>query len=280
MKRSIRICFAIWILILCIFQIPVAEIFLTETVLADAGGFSGGQMRLVDAADLLTESEKSSLLAELDEVSRRQKMDIVVVTAESLQGYTAQEYADDFYDYGGYGYGAGKDGILLLVSMEERDWWISTCGYGISVFTDAGIEYLSEQFLGDLSDGEYASAFHTFVSQCDAFITQAREDEPYDRENPPRAPLSLIWIPAAFASGLVLALLVVAVMKSRLKTVRSQAAAGSYIREGSMHITENREFFLYRNVHRTAKPKQNHSSGSSVHTSSSGTTHGGGGGKF
>ena len=50
-----------------------------------------------------------------------------------------------------------------------------------------------------------------------------------------------------------------------------------------MKMTNQRDLFLYRDVHRTERPKEISSSdsgGSSTHTSSSGTTHGGGGGSF
>lgn len=71
-------------------------------------------------------------------------------------------------------------------------------------------------------------------------------------------------------------------MKGKLKTVRFQPAANSYMKAGSMNITESRDMFLYNTVTRTAKPKANDSDseGSSTHTSSSGSTHGGGGGSF
>ena len=82
--------------------------------------------RLGDDADLLTDHEEAVLLSELDEISERQRMDIVVVTTDSLEGKSAMEYADDFYDYNGYGFGNSRDGVLLLISMEDRDWWLST----------------------------------------------------------------------------------------------------------------------------------------------------------
>lgn len=48
-----------------------------------------------------------------------------------------------------------------------------------------------------------------------------------------------------------------------------------------MNVAYANDVFLYSHVNRTAKPKDNDSSGgSATHTSSSGTTHGGGGGKF
>ena len=136
--------------------------------------------RVVDMAELLSDSEKTALLSKLDEISERQQADIVVVTADTLDKKTPMEYADDFYDYNGYGFGENNDGVLLLVSMEDRDWYISTCGYGITAITDAGIEYISDKFLSDLSDGNYAEAFSTYAELCDEFFTQAKTGQPYD----------------------------------------------------------------------------------------------------
>ena len=83
--------------------------------------------------------------------------------------------------------------------------------------------------------------------------------------------------------GVGLAMFIVGRMKAQLKTVRFQAAAGDYMKSGSLNITESKDTFLYNTVTRTAKPKNTDSGssgGSSTHTSSSGETHGGGGGKF
>ena len=92
-------------------------------------GFTGEDERLIDMADLLTYEEESELLETLNEISERQKMDIVLITSEDMDGYSdIQEYADDLYDYCDYGYGANRDGLLLLISMAESEWYISTCG--------------------------------------------------------------------------------------------------------------------------------------------------------
>ena len=237
--------------------------------------------RLVDNADLLTDSEETSLLSQLDNISEKQEMDIVVVTTDSLEGYTPQEYADNVFDYCGYGVGDNRDGLLLLVSIEDNDWHISTSGYAITAFTDAGREYMSEQFLPYLSDGEYYKAFSTYADLCDQFITQAKTDEPYDVGNLPKEPFK-IWFNVLIALGIgfVFAIIVVLYMKSKLKSVRFQPAASSYVRNGSMNVTQSGDFFLYSHLDRRERPKDNDSGGSSTHTSSSGSTHGGGGGKF
>lgn len=242
-------------------------------------GFADEYYRLNDTAYLLTEKEEAEILDLLDEISLRQCFELAIVTTDSLDGYTAREYADDLYDYCRFGYGKNRDGAMLLVSMEEREWYITTCGYGITAFTDAGIDYIGKQVSGYLSDGDYAEAFRTFANLGDQFVTQARNGEPFDKSSLPKGPLPAFWILIALAVGLVIALIVVGGMKAQLNTVRSQAEAGNYVREGSFRITESNDLFLYRKVDRVARPKEE-SSGSSTHVSSSGTTHGGGGGSF
>lgn len=259
---------------------------LAAPAFAAESGFADLYYRMNDSAQLLTEDEDNELEASLEELSVRQSFDVVIATIDSLdgEGYTSmEEYADDLYDYCQFGYGANRDGVLLLISKGDRKWHISTCGYGITAFTDAGIQYLGQQMTPDMADGDYAAAFRTFIRWTDAYVTAAREGHPYDVNNMPHEPLSMMYLGLALVIGLVTALIVTGVMKSQLKSVAPQPDASSYVRQGSMRLTNQRDRFLYRDVHRTERPKASDSSdsgGSSTHTSSSGTTHGGGGGSF
>ena len=234
--------------------------------------------RLNDGAGLLSSRQQDRLLAALDEVSVRQNFDIAVVTVQSLDGSTPMQYADDYYDSHGYLY----DGALLLVYMNSRDWYISTSGFGTTAITDAGREYMSERFLPYLSDGEYYKAFEVFVSMCDDYVTQARSGNAYDTGNLPKKPFNYLF--SLFISvlvGFAAALICVTAMKGKLKSVKKQSAANSYIKQGSLNITDSRDMFLYSKVDKHARPQSSGGSGGSgTHVSSSGRTHGGGGGKF
>lgn len=236
--------------------------------------------RLVDQAELLSDSESQKLEKLLDEVSERQQCDVAVVTVDSFQGKSAQDYADDFYDYNGYGMGAQDDGMLFLIGMETRKWQITTYGFGTKALTDAGIEYLAGQFLPDLKEGNYYEAFRTYASLCDKFLAQARNGDAYDVGNLPKEKLSGIWIPISVGIGFLLALLTAGGMKLQLRSVRSRNSASSYVRPGSRNLRNSRDLFLYQNVTRTQRPQSDNSGGSSMHTSSSGRSHGSGGGSF
>jgi len=230
---------------------------------------------LVDDADLLTDSEESALLSRLEEVSRNGQTDIVVVTAKSLNGEDMQEYADDFYDESGY----AEDGVLLLISIDDSEWYISTAGFGITAVTDAGREYMAEQFLGKLSAGEFFDAFMTYADLCDEFIRQAQTGKPYDVGHLPKGPFPLVRnLLVSLGIGLVAAFIMMGKMRGELKTVNIQAKAENYV--GSLKITRSKELFLYTQVKRQEREKETSSEGSGTHTSSSGSTHGGGGGSF
>jgi uncharacterized protein len=235
---------------------------------------------LYDEADLLTDAEEARLLSRLESLSSSVGMDVVIALVNSTGELSPMEYADDFFDYNGYGRGDNRDGLVLLISMEYSDWWVSTRGYAIEAFTDAGIAYIGEKVTPYLSDGDYAAAFDEFAAQCDTFIAQAKTGDPFDTHNLPKEPFNKgMALVIAVVAGFIIGKIYAGKLKGELTSVRRQTAAVGYVREGSLNVTNSNEFFLYRNVSRSAKPTSS-SGGSSTHKSSSGASHGGGGGKF
>lgn len=236
--------------------------------------------RVVDNAKLLTDDEKSELLDKVNEISERQQCDVAIVTIESLDGKTAEAYADDFFDYNGYGIGSQKDGIIFLLSMSERKWAISTHGYGITAFTDAGQKFIMDNVKPLLSDGDYNKAFIEFATECDDYITQAKTGKPYDSNNMPSKEVPAYWLIITLAIGAVISFIIMHIWKkTSLTSVQMQYGADNYEVDGSMKITDSKEMFLYKNVTRTLRPKES-DTGSSTHYSSSGESHGGSSGSF
>jgi uncharacterized protein len=242
--------------------------------------------RVEDGADLLTHEEEQTLIEKLDAISANQSLDVVVVTTNTTNGKSPMEYADDFFDYNGYGMGEERDGVLLMIDMGQRDYWISTSGYGIEAFTDAGISYIGEQIVGPLGNGDYVEAFELFADLCDDFVTQAKKGNPYDVSHMPKAPFNkglCFWI--SLFIGFVLSAIVNMILQAQLKTVARQNSAANYAKAGSLVVTHSYEGMRDRRViHELIKSDSDDSrsggGGSSTHISSSGRSHGGGGGKF
>lgn len=242
---------------------------------------------LVDDAGLLTEEESSALLNKLEDISQKYENEVGIVTVNSLEGKTAEAYADDYYDYNGYGYGENDDGLLILISMGEREWAISTYGYSHTVaFTDAGLEFISGEFKSKLSSGNYADAFNCFADQCDDFLRQAATGEPYDVDNmPSKGKVHPFWLVTDLVVAFLISFGLVKSKSKNLKSVKKQESAEAYERKGSMSLRRSTDSFVNRIVtQRTIRNEKDSSSsssgGSSSHTSSSGRSHGGASGKF
>lgn len=231
---------------------------------------------VIDDAGLITEEQEEKLQNKLEDINDKYDSDVVIVTVDSLGGKSSEAFADDYYDYNGY----GSDGILLLISMEDRDWAISTKGFGIKAFTDAGQGFLVKQFKPSLSNGDYYKAFDTYADWCDDYLQHAKDGKPYDVGNMPKLPLSKIWIAIAGAIGSLFGGGMVGSMKSQLKSVHRQSGASHYS-TGSIDLNTQVDHFMYRKVDRTERAQSSGSGGgSSTHRSSSGSMHGGSHGKF
>jgi uncharacterized protein len=190
-----------------------------------------------------------------------------------------QDYADDNYDYNDYGMGGNDDGILLLVNMSDRKIQISTHGYGITAFTDAGVSYIIDQVSAKLKKKNYSEALTEYATLSDKFITQAKTGTPYDRNNLPKKNFEFGKnILISLVVGAIAAAIVMFILYKQMKNVAQKAAADDYVKKDSLNVTESRDRYLYTHTSRKARPKS--SGGSSTHTSSSGRSHGGGGGSF
>ena len=230
--------------------------------------FAAGEV-VADEGQLLSSHQAAQLTDALYQLQESYHMDVVVVTTNSLYGKNPSQYADDFYDENGY----GADGILLLVSTEDNDWYISTSGAGIRIFNDDCIDYMADQFIPYFSEGEFFEGFLVFAQLCDDILLQNEIGEAPTYKAPFQAQKYLL---GCAIGAIVIALIVVLILKAQLKSVRPQSAAADYVVSGSLNLTQCNDFFLYHTVNRVEKPKNN----GGTHMSSGGHSHGGHGGKF
>ena len=251
---------------------------------------------VVDRADLLTFSEEAALRTNANDIELAHGCQVIIVTVDGLGGSSAQDYADRFFLNNGYGTGADRDGILLLVSMENRDYHISTHGFAIDAFTDNGLLYLEDGFLSDLSDGNYYDAFRAYQDRAEDMLSYYDGSAtPEEREEMEKAyesfahktPFAGISIGAAVL-GFLGSLLPMSRLKKEVKTVHKQSNAGNYVRDNSLILNVSRDIYLYANVTSHVIERSTSSGGgggglggggSTTH-STGGSTFGGHGGKF
>lgn len=223
---------------------------------------------VVDNADVLTDAEEADFAAKLEALGDKYNMDAAILTVDSYGGKTDRAYADDYFIEMGYGRGENKDGFLFVFNTGKEDGtrnvYLATHGSAIEYITDFEIDVIFEMMIPKLTNGEYAAAFETFISEADSAID-------------PSVPV--FFIPLSVIIGFALAFLIVKIQASKLKTVRKQADAASYV--ANVQLTYQYDNFMYSDVSKVKKSSDSSSSGgSSTHTSSSGDTFGGKGRNF
>lgn len=83
-----------------------------------------------DTAGMLSPNEEGALVSRLSSYGSSSSTQIVVVTIPSLDGYAASEYATELGRRWGVGQSEYNNGVVLLVSRDDREVFIAT-GYGL-----------------------------------------------------------------------------------------------------------------------------------------------------
>ncbi|MBR3815293.1 MAG: TPM domain-containing protein [Clostridia bacterium] len=222
---------------------------------------------VTDNADILTDAEEAELSVKLKELGDKYDMDAAILTVDSYEGKTDRAYADDYFIEIGYGRGESKDGFLFVFNTGKEDGtrnvYLATHGSAIEYITDFEIDVIFEMVLPDLENGEYAAAFETLTSEVESAI---------DPSTPG------YYIPLSIVIGFAIAFIIMKIQASKLKTVRKQVNAASYV--ANVQLTYQYDNFMYSDVSRVKRSNDSSSGGSSTHTSSSGDTFGGKGRNF
>lgn len=247
---------------------------------ADDTPKADSSVKVHDYAGLFTDDEVSQLESRAQRIMRAQDIDTVIVTTSDLMGKSYVEYADDFFDYNGYGIGAKNSGILYLIDMYSRNIYISTSGKAIRIFTDHNIDYILDSVSFYMQDGYYASSASVFLDKTEEILGDW-----------PQYQLKIRLF--SFAGGIAVSIIIIAVMWYTMhKSSQPKAiTARHYIPNGAIKITGSNDRFVNTYTSRIPIPKDNgggsgggggssFSGGSSSHTSSSGSSHGGGGRSF
>ena len=244
-----------------------AALYFPELTAATEVAAKENEQFLYDEADLLTDPEEETLVQKLEEVSHATNAQIVVVTLASMDGGNIDEFIDYLYDNMGFGYGENHDGVLLLVSMDPREYRILSNGYAGTAIGPDQIDTLCDIVQPYLTKGSYATAFTYFANESEDFLAYYLAGSPFNAGK--SFMISLVI-------GIIAGLITVFVMKGQLKSVRKQDSARVYVKKGSMRLTYSRDIFLYRNVERTKKQERVESTSSG----SGNTARSKGGGSF
>lgn len=269
---------------------------------ADAAPDAGNDRRVYDMAGLLTPEEIQGFEQTISEYRNRMKLDLVVVTTNDSEGKTAQEYADDFYDQGGFGYGKKKNGVLFLIDMDTRQLYVSTGGDVIRLLSDKRIDKILDNTYEYAREEDYAGSVDVFLKDVSDDYKKGIESGQYNYDTETGAisvHRSIRWYEALLALG-VSAFVAAGACKSVVHQYgmkKEHDHAAGYLmayRADSKFLYQNEaDQLLNKSVSTMILPRSSNrfggggfggggasSGSSSTHTSSGGSTHGGGGRGF
>lgn len=276
-------------------------------VWADQTGAVSGQPRVFDQAGLFSETEIIQLEEKIAQCRKSTKMDVVIVSAYADGERSAEEYADDYYDYGGFGAGKKASGVLLLYYMDGPgqpggECYISTAGTMINMLTDERIESILDDVYGDLGNRDFAGATEHFLEDVKAYVKEGVESGQYtyDRDTGEIVryhsirlyEVAIAMVIAGISAGSVcLDIKKRYAMKQSSREVSNSLQA--YRADCAFHFSVAGDKMVNKYVRSVPIPRntssgsggRGHSGSSSagrstIHTSSSGSSHGGGGRRF
>ncbi len=241
--------------------------------------------RVFDDAGLLSDEEITRANEMISHIIDTYQCDVVVVTTNDSEGKSAMDYADDYFDYNGFGIGAERDGVLLSINMDIRECWISTSGQTILELSDSEIDSMLDSLASYLGDGSYGNGVITWLEDVE-YELRTDDGTGYVKQKQNPFVLALYSLGQSFIIGLVIAGIIVLIMIRKCKTAVKPALANEYVNRDSFVVSRSEDRFL--RTHTTQVKIQtssgssgsHRSGGSSVHRSSSGRSHGGGGRRF
>ena len=231
---------------------------------------------IFDLSDQLSYEEWAELEARASDISQRHGCGV----------YAA--FVDDFTEYGGgndvykttyqlyhaseLGMGADRDGIIILLSMDDRDYAMFVYGdHAEYAFDRYGQKELEDAFLGYFGDNDWYGGVSHYLDTCDEYLTRAEEGKPVRKNT---LPIYIIVVAAscAIAGGICL------MLKWQMKTVHKKAEANEYVAAGGLNLTK--QYDRYTHTTETRRKIHDDSDSNSGTSSCSGGGGSGRSGKF
>lgn len=214
---------------------------------------------VTDEAGLLTEEQRQELNTQAAELSKAYGCGIYLITLNDFTEYVDTDDIDEaakaIYDEYELGTDGEQSGLLLLLSMEGRDYALRAYGYGNTAFTDYGKDYLSDAFLDNFGEDSWFAGFQDYLTVSGEMLQSARDGSPIDVDNVPEPPHARAYgIIACTLLGFAAAFIVKGVLKGQLKSVAMGTDAKSFIASQGLRLSEQYDQYTHTTQARIYDP--------------------------
>ncbi len=216
---------------------------------------------VMDTAGILSEGAVASLVEDANRMSQENEIALYLLTVEDYKGMPGaslvHEAAMQFYNDKNLGYGEGRDGVLLMLSMAERDYAYVVYGERANeIFTEEVQIDIESEFLAEFAEDDWFGGFNTFLIESNHEIRFGWVDT------------LVAWV-CIVAVSFLLAFALAHSFRMKLKSVKRNHTATAYVPSDGVQLQVKEDVFTHTTETRTR-----------VKSSGSGGGGGGGGRSF
>lgn len=233
----------------------LAAVLAPVSALAD-GEINGDGFYVIDLYGLLSESEAQTLSSAAETITRTYGCGVHIGVISDMRDYgfsDIEDCAEEFFNSFGLGVDPDHTGILLLLSMAERDYDIDAHGeFAHYAFTDYGKTTISDEFLDNFRQNDWFGGFFDYLSRCEEMLKLARNGEPVDITASQRVQSRVTpgGLLLSLALSLLIAWLICSALKGRNKSVRAASDADAYVPAGAVTFRVRDDRFTHQTVAR------------------------------
>ena len=211
---------------------------------------------VLDMAGLLDYDQWKTLEKRAAEIAAQYGCGVYTVTVEDYANFGSdmESVTEDAYHQLELGEGSGRDGVLLLLSMADRDF--ATFVYGEQAeyaFNAYGLKQLQDCFLDNFADNDWYGGFADYLDECGSYLALAENGTPV-KASP--------WggVAIAVAISLLISLVICLILKGKMKSVSRKAEANAYVAGAGLKLTGRQDLYTYTTE--TRRSTKSKSSGS------------------
>ena len=220
---------------------------------------------VTDAAELLTGEEWEKLEMLCQSISDEANCGVYAVTLEDYTDYGDGEIYEVTYGlYHEYemGRGSDRDGIMLLLSMQARDYAIFVYGDNAQyAFSNDAQELLEEEFLPYFAEDDWYGGLCAYALTCEEYLAKAAAGDPVRK-----SAAGAIFL--AIGISFLVSLVVVSILKAGMKNVKKQTEASGYVSR-QLVLTQKQDRFTH--ITKTSRKIQTNNNSSVAHTGGGGS---------
>ena len=136
---------------------------------------------MYDVAEIISDAEEIRFNDAAKEVSLRYGCGVYIAVFDDMAEYGYEDmesFSDAVYSEWALGIGEDGNGILLVMSMADQNFFLLACGdLASEAFSEDAMDALAGAFIDNFEAEDWAGGFDDFIAGCDHLLGQAQSGD-------------------------------------------------------------------------------------------------------